>query len=222
MPPLAAPAAPAALAARNNADWCDLVCRANGVPTRREADRWLSLRRSPPWYPDAVTLTERPRDLLAGLDLSPGCSVKDSFASVDLAPAGFRLLFDATWIYRPPAAPAPRPTPDCRAVRTPDELAVWTAGHGGSIPPALLTEPSVLIVAVYDDGDLVGGAIGNRSDGCVGVSNLFGDVWAQTTAAISARFPGVPLVGYEDADTLPAARAAGFAEAGPLRVWLKD
>jgi hypothetical protein len=213
---------PAALAARNNADWCDLVCRASGVPTRRAADRWLSLRRSPPWYPDAVTLTEHPADVLSGLDVGPGCSVKDSFATVDLAPAGFRPLFDATWIHRPPAHGRPVGGRECRAVRTPGELAVWTAAHGGTVPAALLTEPSVLVVAVYDDGDLVGGAIGNRSDGCAGVSNLFGDVWAEATAAISVAFPGVPLVGYEAADTLPAARAAGFTDAGPLRVWLMD
>ncbi|GID91966.1 hypothetical protein ACFQFC_03020 [Amorphoplanes digitatis] len=210
---------PAHLAARNNADWCDLFCRASGVATRFERDRWLALRRSPPLHPDAVTLAEHPRDVLAGLDVTPGCSVKDSFAALDLAPAGFRTLFEAEWIHRPPAAPAGAP-PACRRVRTPAELAGWAAAHGGSFPPVLLRDPSVVVVGVYDGDRLTGGAIGNRSARCAGVSNLFGDVWDEAVAAISACFPGLPLVGYETPEVLPAARAAGFATAGELRVWL--
>jgi GrpB-like predicted nucleotidyltransferase (UPF0157 family) len=81
-------------AARENAEWCDLNADAgefrNGF--------WFSGVRTPPYYPDAVTL--RPgvaiADALAEIDTSPGCSIKDSFD--DLEPAGFRRLLRAHWL----------------------------------------------------------------------------------------------------------------------------
>jgi hypothetical protein len=70
------------------------------------------VRRSPSLYPDAVTLREHAsaHDLLPRIDSSPGCSVKDSFASVDLSADGFRLLFEAEWI-DPSAHPDSRKDP---------------------------------------------------------------------------------------------------------------
>jgi hypothetical protein len=89
-----------AAAARNNADWCDGVCRAQGIEGRFERECWSSPRRTPPHYPDAVTLVPgvAPDLLLARVDAGDGCSVKDSFADVDLGPFGFRELFRAQWI----------------------------------------------------------------------------------------------------------------------------
>jgi transposase-like protein len=48
----------AVAAVRNNAEWCDAVCRAHGITTSFDPHVWVALRRSPPMYPDAVTLTE--------------------------------------------------------------------------------------------------------------------------------------------------------------------
>src|SRR4051794_38055707 len=50
--------------------------------------------------PDAVTLSPgtEPAAVLARVEGGTGCSVKDSFADLDLAPSGFQVLFDATWI----------------------------------------------------------------------------------------------------------------------------
>ena len=45
-----------AAAARNNAEWCDTVCRVNGCAGRFGGDAWTTARRSPQYYPDAVTL----------------------------------------------------------------------------------------------------------------------------------------------------------------------
>jgi hypothetical protein len=222
----------AVAAARNNAEWCDLVCRTHGIDTTFEPDLWVAHRRSPPLYPDAVTLTDRVSagDVVRRVDSSTGCSVKDSFASVDLSLEAFGLLFDAEWIYREPADhPAVVPA-GWNIVQTPDELRTWAAAHGGGevFRPALVSDPAVAIVAAYDGEDLVAGAIGNRSASVVGVSNLFtvtGDeerAWAGAIAAISAHFPGLPLVGYEGEAGLPAAHRTGFVSVGQLRVWLKD
>ena len=96
-----------AAAARNNAEWCDIVCGSHGLAGRTDDEAWSVPRRSPQWYPDAVTL--RPgvdaEALLARIDAGPGASVKDSFADLDLSGYGFRVLFDAQWIHRPPSAP---------------------------------------------------------------------------------------------------------------------
>jgi hypothetical protein len=74
------------VAAQNNAEWCDSFCRTHGVVGRFHTDSWFSPVRTPPYYPDAVTLLpdvsiER---VLSGIDTSEGCSVKDSFASGQL------------------------------------------------------------------------------------------------------------------------------------------
>lgn len=229
-----------AAAARNNADWCASVCRSHGIPNAVGPRAWCSARRTPPYYPDAVTLRPHavPSDFLAKIDRTgPGCSVKDSFAAVDLAPYGFAELFTAQWIHRPAGIPtAAAPAPRTRQVSTPAQLRDWQAAwHGGDgVPdvfrPALLDDPSVLVLAFSDHTEgLRGGAVLNRTTEVVGVSNLFAvddkDISAVWTSAITAaadRLPGLPLVGYEHGDGLPPALATGFAALGPLRVWARE
>src|SRR4029450_9057976 len=43
-------------AARNNAEWSDSFCRTHGINGRFDSDAWTSAIRTPPLYPDAVTL----------------------------------------------------------------------------------------------------------------------------------------------------------------------
>jgi hypothetical protein len=256
-------------AARNNAEWCDLVCRTHGGATAFHTDAWVTATRSPPAYPDAVTLhgSAVADDILALIDRSSGCSVKDSFASLDLSGSGFDVLFEAEWIHRPAAAPVPTDRLRWRVVKTVDELQAWASAHGGGavFRPALLDDPTVAILSATDvdggpgtdvggalvtnvDGDLatdvdrdlagagwadsggphrlVAGAIGNRSQTVVGLSNLFtvsaapDEAWAGAVATLSAVFPGLPLVGYEQGEDLVAALRAGFTSAGSLRVWV--
>ena len=99
------------VAAVNNAEWCDVVCETQGAQTRVDADAWTSRTRTPPGYPDAVTLVPRLSvpELLARIDTSVGCSIKDSCASLDLTGYGFRVLFDAQWIVHRGRAVPPRP-----------------------------------------------------------------------------------------------------------------
>ena len=231
-------AGPVLAGAHNNAQWCDLVCRSHEIPTRFDDDLWVSLRRSPHWYPDAVTL--RPgvpeEAVLAAVDVSAGCSVKDSFADLDLAPAGFRVLFEAHWVYRPPRPGRPPARPggpdglDWREVTTSEQMQAWIAAHGGggNLRPTLLDHPLVTFLGAFEGDAVIAGAVTHRSPTVLGVSNVFGvglepaQVWPGAVAAVAARHPGEPLVGYEQGESLEAARAAGFAAAGPLRVWVDD
>lgn len=200
------------IAARNNAEWCDIVCRTHGLPTAFHEHAWTSAHRAPPLYPDAVTLTEAatPDDVLPRIDLAaPGGSVKDSFARLDLSPAGFRILFDASWIHRPAGVPVPETTTQ------------WSVLDTAPAPfrPELLAEDAVRVV-----GGATGGAILNRSAGAVGISNLFsanGDTWASAISLADRLFPGVPLVGYERGEGLEAALRNGFQRIGPLRIWYR-
>ncbi|MDT7785440.1 MAG: hypothetical protein QOF58_3859 [Pseudonocardiales bacterium] len=93
---------------------------------------------------------------------------------------------------------------------------------------ALLDDPSVLVLALRQGEELAGGVVLNRGSGLVGLTNLFAvddsektAVWSAAVAAAGARWPGVPLVGYESGDDLEYALASGFVALGPLRVWLR-
>ncbi|MEV6952474.1 hypothetical protein [Streptomyces sp. NPDC051183] len=232
-------------AARNNAEWCDAVCRGHALRPEFAPDAWTSARRTPPYYPDAVSLT---RDasadaLVAAVDTgSPGCSVKDSFATLDLAPAGFEVLFEAQWIHRPAlagggaaAGAGPVAATDSRLewseVASAEELEAWEAAWDGEestglFRPSLLGE-DIVFLAGRAGGRIVAGAVANTGGGVVGVSNLFAlddadtdAAWAGALAGVAARWPELPVVGYESGDDLDAAVRAGFAPLGPLRVWL--
>ncbi|AJF65070.1 hypothetical protein [Streptomyces vietnamensis] len=222
-------------AVRNNAEWCQVMCRAHGLTGTFGPRAWTSAARTPLYYPDAVALTADAdvEDFLGTIDrTTPGASVKDSFARFDLAEAGFTMLFEASWIARPAGLPAPAAPGDWRPVRTPAELAAWALAWSGDdeddaalFRPELLADPATTIVAGYGaDGRILGGAVLSASARVTGVSNLFatGDtdpsfVWAGALASAPA---DRPVVGYESGDDLAPARAAGFEPIAPLRVWL--
>jgi hypothetical protein len=212
-------------AAANNAAWCDAFCRTHGVVGRFERDAWISPTRTPPLYPDAVTLTDDADGdvLLAAIDAGPGCSVKDSFARLDLEPAGFAPLADAQWIAcaRAPAAD------DWVAVTSAAELEDWERAWAGAafdaptFRPALLGEPGVRVLARREGGDVVAGAIACAGGGAVGLTNVFGEdlaaAWAGAAAAV-----GGAVVAWDAGEQLEGALAAGFAPIGRLVVWLRS
>ena len=222
----------------DNATWCHVVCSAHGIAARFDDDAWVSPRRTPPMYPDAITLTTDVsiEALLGRIDRTAGCSIKDSFSSLDLTPAGFDMLFGAQWIWRAAGRPPVGGPLRWERVDRPDDLRSWSLEHGGAstFSSALLAEPSVTILAGRDRRDrLAAGAIATEGQEAVGISNVFAvgaddeslplafaDVFADATAAIVDRFPDRPVVGYLSTDALPAALAAGFETTGPLRIWL--
>ncbi|WP_375760600.1 hypothetical protein [Corallococcus exercitus] len=239
------PAPPWLPAVRNNADWCDAVCRAHGRPGCFEHGLWLNPAPVPAFYPNAVTLTadgqERTLALLARLELPGRWGVKDSFATLDLAAHGFDPLFEARWIHLDATAPVPEPASGLawRTVRTPDELEAWEASWSGLpegarpapgarvFPPALLQEEGVVFLAAGAGARPVAGGIASLASGVVGLSNTFraegapSALDAELLARIRARFPGQTLVGYEHGEALDTWCALGFEPGGPLRVWLK-
>ena len=202
---------PAAVA--DNAAWCDLVCRSAGLPTVLGPDLWSTPRRSPDAYPDAVTL--RPglpaSAVLAAVDDSPGASVKDSFADLDLAPHGWSVLFEAQWLTRPGgvgrcrgAAVAGRRPRHARAL----------AGRPrfGGDRPGRPRRPGVRLLLADDDrGPAAVAALSRSGDGVVGVSNvrvLRGEpepVWSDLGVLARRELGAHRLVGYESGpDLLPA------------------
>ncbi|MFF5449176.1 hypothetical protein [Streptomyces sp. NPDC012888] len=225
------------LAARNNAAWCHAVCAAHDLPGRMDDRLWASGVRTPTLYPDAVTLDPRTtaEEVLHAVDTrSPGGAVKDSFATLDLAGAGFEVLFEARWIHRtalPEDGRRPASGLRWRVVRTAGELAdweeAWSDGESaGLFRPSLLRE-DVVFLAGTDGGRIVAGAVANRSGDAVGLSNVFAredeyldGAWAGSTAQVARLWPDLPIVGYEAGDDLDAAVRNGFSPVGPLRVWL--
>jgi hypothetical protein len=219
------------LAARNNAHWCDTVSRLHDLEVHLDDALWWTPTRSPDLYPDAVTLSPAvsPDEVLSRVDASAGCSVKDSFAALDLEPAGFHVLFEAQWIGRNPDDPAGPARLSWRPVLDPADLVAWSTAHGeaDALLPTLLDQPDVRLFLAAD-GEAVGGGLAlNRSSTAVGVSNLFVEgvdpalVWGDVTALAAQTFPGLPIVGYEAGDDLAHAEQAGFARLGPLRIWIR-
>ncbi len=226
-------------AVRNNAAWCDAMCRAHGIVGELTSQAWTSRTRTPPLYPDATTLDPRTdeRTVLTGIDSSSGCSIKDSFATLDLEQFGFAVLFDATWIhgsFDESTGDNGDPRVTWSTVDSVPALSNWEQAWAGAsevtnlFVPALLDDPNISVISGAADGTVVAGGVLNRLDDVVGISNLFGAdtvdpdaVWIALTRWSAEAFPGRCVVGYESGPELDAAVGVGFTPVGPLRVWLR-
>jgi hypothetical protein len=226
------------VAARNNAFLCDAVSRAHGIRPHFGDDAWTSARRTPPLYPDAVTLRVgiTVESVLARVDSSAGCSIKDSFGTLSLAAHGFNLLIEAEWIFRDASEPGHPGGSNTgiawHEVSDEKDLALWEdAWSDHVVPPTFspsLIADGLVFLAAFDGDSVVGGAIVNPTDDVVGLSNVFAkgmprrEMWPGCIDAISERFPGLPIVGYESSTALRGATGYGFMPLGSLRVWQRD
>jgi hypothetical protein len=222
---------PLQLAVRENATWCDLVCRSHRLRPDADARVWSSDRRTPTLYPDAVTLepTVSEFDVLGRIHDAPGASVKDSFAALDLGPDGYRVLFDATWFARPPGPAVAGAGDAFERITDKFTFGAWRHAWGGPdgvLLAGLLRTSTVTILGArtpderYDRGGILHRtSIGGTQ--VVGLSNTFGAVGDVARAAID-RAPDAWIVGYDDAEVVAALAADGFAPCGPLRVWVRD
>ena len=231
------------LAARNNALWCDAVARAHGVHATLDELAWTAPTRTPPYYPDAVTLSPdvEEHDLLARVDDSDGCSIKDSWARLDLSLEDFARLVVGEWVWLEPATPLPHLASSAprtwQRVTTADEMATWVRAWSTDpeaaaiLRPSLLDEPGVHVLAARDVDDpaapVVAGAIVNVTGEVAGLGNIFARdrdehrAWREAAAAAREVADGIPLVGWEAGASVEAAVAAGCERLGPLTVWLK-
>jgi hypothetical protein len=217
-------------AALNNAAWCLAMWRAHGLTAQREAGMVMCEGAPPRFYPNAVTVdpTADPAaqaawlQRLAAAAPNAGVTVKDSFSMLDLP--GWRVLFDAQWIARSPAA-APPPRLDWRLVELADDLLAWeVAWAGGEVmgepifAPALLGDTGAGVMAGWDGDRLAAGCVLSPTGPVVGLSNVFGD-YGEAVSVAASMFPTKTLVGYERGDDLAQAQGAGFETIGPLRIW---
>ena len=101
-------------------------------------------------------------------------------------------------------------------------------GPGGddSFPRALFSDDNFAMFSAKREGAVVAGGTFYRADGVVGLSNVIAEfddepaVWRDLASLAAATFPGLPLVGYESADEIAAAKKAGFEVGDPLRIWV--
>lgn len=212
------------------------MIRSHGLAGEFGAQVWAAPSRTPLYYPDAVTLVPGAdlAALAARIDTAtPGASVKDSFADLDLTEIGFQVLFEAQWIHRPPNAPAPASDLSWDVAGDPDTLHAWALawdngrGNANLFRPELLDDPATFVLAGQaGDGRVVAGAVASRSEHVVGISNVFAldgghdAAWPVVLDAVNRLFPTLAVVGYEQGDDLAAAIRHGFEPVGPLRIWL--
>ncbi|MET8538019.1 hypothetical protein ABZV67_41460 [Streptomyces sp. NPDC005065] len=212
------------------------MSRSHDLASEFTAQAWAAPTRTPPYYPDAVTLVPGadPAALTARIDTTvPGASIKDSFADLDLTKAGFQVLFEAQWIHRPASAPTIPSGLDWDVVGDPHMLRAWALawddgdGNAGLFRTELLDDPATFVLAGQSPGGrVIAGAIASRSDQVVGISNVFAldegteAAWPLVLDAVHRLFPTLPVVGYEHGDDLAAAVRHGFEPVGPLRIWL--
>lgn len=229
------------LAARNNALWCEAVCRSYGLRSAIDDQAWTVPTRTPPYYPDAVTLSHEVDEveLLARIDASDGASVKDSWSALDLTADDFARLVVGQWLWHDGSKhETPQPTPLAwRPVTSPEGMARWTAAWADEpdaasiLHPRLLAEPGVHVLAASDTGEpeapIVAGCIVNVTDGVAGLGNLFarsgraGSAWGGAVTAAREVVGGIPIVGWETGSSIDAAVAAGAETIGPLTVWVR-
>jgi len=234
----------------NNAVWCDVVCVTHGNPGDFLDGFWICRQKAPPFYPNLITLDKhltttqlaRIHSLLAE-DLPYDSGIKDSYSNLDLIEFGFQILFEAQWVCLPVSVPIPTNgmhKDNWDTISDNVSLNHWEqvwrglpSNALGSKPPVifrpdLLLDNRLSIIAAYEGGQIIAGAIGLLTGQVVGVSNMFMPVddrigyRADCIAKLREIFPGKTLVGYESADDLDEMRAVGFEKIGPLRIWVRN
>lgn len=231
------------ICAANNVHWYESIFRSHGLGGEIADGMWISHATPPPYYSNAVTLAPSPvAAQVANLTtlratIRPPWSVKDSFSTLDLAPLGFRRLFEARWIWRDASdiAVAGRDTAiEWRRVTTSGQLERWEGvwREAGSpsdtrvFLPDLLANPAIAVFAAYRGGAIVAGCAANRTDEAVGFSNFFAAdadedlVMADAVNEVARFGAGVRVVGYLAGERMERAGRLGFRTVGPLRVWL--
>ncbi|BCL77611.1 hypothetical protein ccbrp13_00760 [Ktedonobacteria bacterium brp13] len=234
------------LAAYNNAVWCDTVCQSHKIKGEFHRTFWISQHQTPMYYPNLVTLsptatlTPHQNAVAEFLTIKRDYPifVKDSFAVLDLTSFGFHELFGAQWIFRQAPVDLSRQETSglqWKQITSERELLRWEEAWSQTASPlnrlflpALLHDADICIIAAYKENQIVAGAIANRTAEGVGLSNVFAPsqdeerYWEGLLSLIATHYPSLPIVGYEQDESLTMALHIGFTTLGPLRVWIKE
>jgi hypothetical protein len=209
--------------------WYEEMFAVHGLAHRVVDGMWLALGRPPALHSAAKSVqpwasSER---ALSGVAAFEHCSIADSFATLNLP--GFELLFHARWLFREPPPPSRGRLPAGWApVRSPSELAAWTAQHDTTevLLPTLLNRPGITVLARRSEDRLQAGAVLHACSGLVSLSNVWTAPgqqpdWRALVHLVAAMHPGLALTGYEHGEDLSHAQEAGFTDVGPHLVWYR-
>lgn len=211
--------------------WYEDVFALHAIPTECDAGLWWARGQPPPWH-SGVKTTEPNLEVDRVLAVHGQGAVADSFGDLDLAPYGFTVLLDATWVHHPPLdEPLSLLPHGWTVVRDAGLLAEWSRAHdyAGVLPPAILDRPAFTVLARDVKGDLAGGAVihcGNRPD-VLGLSNTWSATSAEVDQAevlevVGALHPGSSVTDFAQGADLAAMVAAGYTPLGPQRVWVLE
>ncbi|MDQ0886632.1 hypothetical protein QFZ81_001720 [Paenibacillus sp. V4I9] len=213
----------------NNIVWCGVICELHGLTQTSSERVWGLLSKAPELYPDIITFSrhatsEEVKDFISNREIF---SIKDSFANLNMVPFGFKVLFEAKWIYHAPVTDVNYVQTGWVVVSSEKDLAKWTFASELQkvIKPKLLDQIDVKIFMHEINGE-ISGFIANLSANAVGITNVFSNsnkiIWSDVVPIVSTYFPGIPMVGYENGDDLTSALLSGWTTIGPLRVWIKS
>lgn len=210
--------------------WYDDVFALHGVAVVVQDGLWTALGPPPAWH-SAVKTVEPDVDVdavLRAMELHEHGSVADSFGALDLAPHGFDLLIDATWLHRPAATASGGLPAGWSVVTQPGLLDDWN-DHNETITvllPPLLDHPHFTFLARHEGDLLTAGAVLHLAGPTVLLSNS----WSipgryldlrEVVACVDALHPGSPAIDYAWDEELAALRGLGFDPVGPQRVWIR-
>ncbi|MFC7391429.1 hypothetical protein [Scopulibacillus cellulosilyticus] len=217
-------------AVKNNIIWCGIVSESHGIPYYCNGGVWGLLSEAPPLCPDIITAgmdvtDQEVADFIGDRNIS---TIKDSFANLDMASIGFKVLFNAVWIYHPPVSVSESAKLGWRVITKKEDLTKWTYAHDSEkvIKYNLLDRDDVKIF-IKEKEDEISGFIANLGAGVIGISNAFSmeytneALWKDIVQAVSTEFQNLPIVGYEQGNSLKAALSCGWESLGPLRIWIR-
>lgn len=237
------------LAIANNHALYFSVSRAHGLVSRLEEHYWSTDAVPPPYYSHLVTRTRgavareaqvrRLSELVARAG-SRGVGCNDSFDELPgdaLETLGLRPLFRAWWYgwAADGVATAPETRLEARRVDSPEALSSWEtywrrsspASEARVFPETVLADADLELFAMALKGRWAGGFALSRSDGAVGLSNVFHLESSKVDAGAFVRdcarearrlHGGHAMVGYGPEDELGELMRLGFVALGPLRV----
>ena len=232
------------LAVENNIHLCGAVLNGQNLPSAKTTHDWHCFVKAPPYYPNIITRSRKWKPDVAFeligktaiMEQWDGWSIKDSYACLDLASAGFKKLFDAKWVFLSHqnfCASKLKSSVKFKVIGGSVELARWCAAwdSGGELGAKifhtdLLNNQELYFIVGYDGHRFVVGCLLNWSGSCVGVSNFFSQTdqnlaWSGLVEFIYAQFGQVHVVGYVRAEIYKSLVQFGYEAVGELAVLVK-